>query len=280
MRNNVDKFSVASDNFGWTTTLKKTEVIHEPMPRKPFVEPNITIKRQWLKVLEKFLYLSIALSKSIVVDDEVNTRLTKASAAFGRIDRNEWNRKGISEPMEINVYRTVVLITLPYGCETWTTYQQYMKKLNHFHTTCLRKILGITWQKHISNTEVLTRASLPSIYTILLQSQLRCASHIVCMKDHRYPKKLLFNELSQGKRSHGDQRKHFKDTQKISIKSFGMTTNSGEKLSNVEHNPVKQEGTQQVSSAKSLERHWHNRLCRHDSLFSQSKILPCTYWPH
>ena len=37
-----------------------------------------------------------------------------------------------------------------YGCETWTTYQRHMKK--HFHTTFLRKILGITLQKNISST--------------------------------------------------------------------------------------------------------------------------------
>ena len=40
------------------------------------------------------------------------------------------------------------------GCEMWTIYHQWhMKKLNHFHMTCLRKILSITWQKH-PNTKV------------------------------------------------------------------------------------------------------------------------------
>ena len=68
----------------------------------------------------------------------------------------------------------------------------------------------------------LTWVSLPSIYTILIQSQLRWAGHVVCMKEDRLPKKMLSGELSQGKRSQGCQKKRFKDTLKVSIKSFGI----------------------------------------------------------
>ena len=118
------------------------------------------------------------------MDDEVNAKLTKVSAAFGQLNRNMWNQRGISVATEIMVYQAIILITHLYGCETWTTYQQHMKKLRHFHTTCLRKILSITWQKNILDTEVFTHASLPSIYTILMQSQLFHADHVVCMKDH------------------------------------------------------------------------------------------------
>ena len=118
---------------------------------------------------------------------KVNTKLAIASAAFSRLNRNVWNQSGILEATKIKVYWAVHLTTLFYGSEIWTTYQWHIK-LNHFHTTCLRKILGITWQKHIPNTKVLTRASLPSIYAILMQSLLHLAGH-VCMKDHRLPKK-------------------------------------------------------------------------------------------
>ena len=77
-----------SDNFGQTINIKKTEVMHQPAPGKPYVEPNITIKRQRLKVVEKFTNIDSTLSEPILMDDEVNTRLTKASAVFGRLNRN------------------------------------------------------------------------------------------------------------------------------------------------------------------------------------------------
>ena len=204
--------------------------MHQPALGKPYVEPYITIKGQRLKVVEKFTYLGSTISKSIVVDDEVNTRLTKVSAAFGRLNRNVGNQRGISEATKIKVYQAVVFTTLVYGCETWTTYQWYIKKLNHFHTTCLRKIFGITWQKHIPDTEVLTWASLPSINTILIRSQLRWADNVVLVKDHPTPKKLVNGKLSQGKRFQGSQEKRFKDTLKVSMKSFGIAPNCLEYL--------------------------------------------------
>ena len=172
MQNCVDKFSMACDNFGLIISPKKTEVMHQPAPGKPYVEPNITIKGQHLKVVETFTYLGNTHSKSIVMDDEMNPRLAKVSTAFGQLNRNVWNHRGILEVAKINVYRAIILTTLVYGSKMWTTYQWHIKKLNHFQTTCLRRIRSIAQQKHIPNTEILSRASLPSIYTILMQSQL------------------------------------------------------------------------------------------------------------
>ena len=126
------------------------------------------------------------------------------------------------------MYRAVVLTTLLYGCETWTVYQRHARKLNHFHTTCLRKLLGITWHDKIPDTEVLTRADLPSIYAILMQSQLRWAGHVARMSDDRLPKRLLFGELQHGKRSQGGQKKRFKDTLKASLKAFNINHNTWE----------------------------------------------------
>jgi hypothetical protein len=42
------------------------------------------------------------------------------------------------------------------------------------------------------------------------------------MPEERLPKKIVYGELRNGKRSHGGQRKRFKDTLKDSLKSFGI----------------------------------------------------------
>ena len=173
--------------------------------------------------MDKFTYLGNSISRNVVIDDEVDARLAKASAAFGRL-----HRRGITTKTKIKVYWAIVLTTLLYGCETWTVYQRHVRKLNHFHTTCLRKLLGIKWQDKIPDTEVLTCADLPSIYTILMQSQVRWAGHVARMSNVRLPKKLLFGELQQGKRSQGGQKKRFKDTLKASLKAFNISHNTWE----------------------------------------------------
>ena len=220
MQESVDKFSTACSNFGLTISIKKTEVLYQPPPGKIISEPNITVHGSRLNVVQRFTYLGSTLSQNATIDDEVDIRIARASASFGRLSKQVWKRKGISIDTKLKVYKAVVLPTLLYGCETWTVYQRHVKMLNHFHTTCLRKLLNIRWQDKVPDTEVLHSAGSLSIHTILMKSQLRWAGHVVRMPDHRLPKHLLYGELQQGRRTQGGQRKRFKDTLKASLKSL------------------------------------------------------------
>ena len=98
----------------------------------------------------------------------------------------------------MKVYHAVVLTTLLYACETWTVYSRHAKQLNHFHMSCLRRLLNVKWQDRIPDTEVLERAGIPSIHTLLEKAQARWAGHVARMPDGRLPKQLLYGELCQG----------------------------------------------------------------------------------
>ena len=111
-------------------------------------------------------YFGRTLSRTATIDTEINNRISKASVAFGRLREKVWDRRGIRLETKLKVYRAVVLTTLLYGAETWTVYRRQEKILNHFHLRCLHSLLHIHWQDKIPNTEVLQRASLPSITTI------------------------------------------------------------------------------------------------------------------
>ena len=100
--------------------------------------------------------------------------------------RRDYSRVTHCLSTKIQVYRAVVGPTLLYGAETWVLcWKQQIRLLEWFHQRCLRSILGIKWQAHVSNEEVLKRASLPSIESILLQVQLRWAGHVTRMEDVR-----------------------------------------------------------------------------------------------
>ena len=228
MQQNVDKFAEACTNFGLTISIKKTEVMHQPAPGKTYIEPSITINVQCLKTVYKFTYLGSTLFRNVVIDDEADARLVKANSAFGRLSKNVWNRRGITLETKIKVYRAAVLTTLLYSSETWTVYQRHAGKLNHFHTTHLRKLLGIKWQDKIPDTEVLARSGLPGIHTLLKKSQLQWAGHVARMPDNRLPKKLLFGELQHGKHSLGGPKQRYKDTLKGSLKSFNQNPDTWE----------------------------------------------------
>ena len=52
-----------------------------------------------------------------------------------------------------------------------TFHKLICKRLNHFHTSCLRKLLKIKWQDRIPDTEVLKRAGMQSVHTLLKLTQ-------------------------------------------------------------------------------------------------------------
>ena len=231
MQKGVDQVSDSCDSYDLTISIKKTEVVYQPAPGKPYKEPTITVKGQRLQVVDKFTYLGSTLSRVVHIDDEVNARIAKASAAFGRIRGSIWDRSGIRLDTKLKVYRSVVLPTLLYACETWTVYQRHAERLNHFHTSCLRKLLKIKWQDRIPDTEVLKRAGMQSIHTLLKLAQLRWTGDVTRMPDERLPKKILYGELQVGKRSHGGQKKRYKDTLKASpLKTSTYQQSHGNRL--------------------------------------------------
>ena len=152
MQQNVDKFAEACTNFSLMISIKKTEVMLQPATGKTYIEPSITINGRCLKAVNKFIHLGNTLSRNVVIDDEVDARLAKANSAFGRLSKNVWNRRGITledQNQGIPCCCDAVMTMLLYSSETWTVYQCHAGKLNHFHTTHLRMLLGIKWQDKI-----------------------------------------------------------------------------------------------------------------------------------
>ena len=144
-------------------------------------------------------------------------------------------KRGDLGPPSKSAAGAVVLTTLLYGSETWTAYRRHEKQLNHFHLRCLRNLLHIRWQDKVPDTEVLKQANFPSIITTMRKAQLRWAGHVSRMPDDRIPKQLLYGELCHGKRKVGGQRKRFKDSLKVSLKDFNISTESWESRASDRH---------------------------------------------
>ena len=152
MQRAMDQVSQSCDNYDLTISTKKTEVVHQPAPGKPYNEPTITVNGQKLKVVDKFTYLGSTLSRAVHIDDEITARIAKASVAFGRHRANVWERNGIKLDTKLKVYKAVVLPTLLYACETWTVYQRHAKR----HAKAFRNLnFMVTWFTNLRNLKEL-----------------------------------------------------------------------------------------------------------------------------
>ena len=112
MQNGVDQISDSCDSYDLTTSIKTTEVVYQPAPGKPYKVHTITVKGQQLQVVDKFNYLGSTLSRAVHIDGDVNARIAKATAAFGRLLGNiwDWNRLNVISKAETDKMCHFVLV--------------------------------------------------------------------------------------------------------------------------------------------------------------------------
>ena len=106
------KFSNAAKSYGLQISITKTEVMYQPAPGKPYVEPSITIDTVQLPVTKQFKYLSSVLSNDAQMDEDIKARISKASSAYGRLQERVWKPHCIKLNTKIKTYRATVLTPL------------------------------------------------------------------------------------------------------------------------------------------------------------------------
>ena len=84
MQKIVDVFSDASNKFGLTININKTEVLYQPNSTKTR-EEDIIIDGNKLNSVLKFTYLGSTISSNGCIDDEMPRRIANGSACFSRL---------------------------------------------------------------------------------------------------------------------------------------------------------------------------------------------------
>ena len=123
-----------------------------------------------LNAVDHFSYLGSVIFSDATVNKDLDNCLYKASSSFGRTSKRIWQSHSLCLSTKIQVYIVIVVPTLLCGAEPWDLYRKQSRLLERFHQRCLRSILGIKWQDHVSNEEALKRASPPSIESIYAAS--------------------------------------------------------------------------------------------------------------
>ncbi|XP_069981130.1 uncharacterized protein [Penaeus vannamei] len=155
----VDKLSHACKEFGLTISLRKTSIL----PQGAESPPGITIDNTELEVVDTCTDLGSTMSSALSLDDEISSRIAKASTVMTKLNKRVWKNDLLSDKTKLCVYQACVLSIL-YVSESWTTYARQERRLTGFHLRCLRRQLLIRWQDRVSNAEVLECAVLLSMY--------------------------------------------------------------------------------------------------------------------
>ncbi|KAI8512057.1 Zinc-finger of C2H2 type [Branchiostoma belcheri] len=97
------------------------------------------------------------------------------------------------------------------------------KRLNAFHTRCLRKILNISYLDRITNKEVYQRTNQTEVASMIRERRFRWFGHVMRMGDNRMAKKILDWKPCGGKRSRGRPRLTWKADVEKDLEAVGSS---------------------------------------------------------
>jgi len=107
---------------------------------------------------------------------------------MSQLDR-VWRQSRLSNTAKFSIYNSCVLSSLLYAFETWTLLKAHIAKLEAFHMTNQRQILGIFWYEFFMNVEVDTLSQLPSINEATSQRRHSLFGHVRRMDQAAPPTK-------------------------------------------------------------------------------------------
>ena len=207
-----------ASKVGLIFNAKKCEVMNINKPGNLTIKIDDTV----VKETDSFQYLGSTICANGDSHKEIMTRIGKAGAAFGNIQKIL--QKGmLGLKNKLKIYQSLVLSILLYGCETWQIYAADQKKLDAFHTRCLRKILGITFKDRITNEEIFRRTNQKTISEIISERRLRWLGHVWRMDPDRTAKKILNWIPPGGQRSRGRPRLSWKSNVEKDLEATGTS---------------------------------------------------------
>ena len=97
------------------------------------------------------------------------------------LDHGVWCCQYLCGRTKVQVFRSLVLSVLLYGCETWTLIRDLRWTLHSFGTRFLRRILGYRWSNFVSNEWLLRETQMRFVTCIV--RQLRLYGHVALFPD-------------------------------------------------------------------------------------------------
>ena len=124
----TDRLSNSAREYGMQISSKKSKVMVNSGDNTTV---QISMNGQQLEEVMAFKYLGATLTKDGRSTAEIKIRLAIATASMVKLNKI-WSSKDINFATKIKLFKTLVLSTLLYGCESWTLTADSTKRIQAF----------------------------------------------------------------------------------------------------------------------------------------------------
>lgn len=201
---------------GMKINASKTKVLSANIP--PAERLAVTLNGETVEEVEQFKYLGATFTATGQGKDEIAIRISRARAAFVRLQRRLWSRQEIKLSTKARIYQALARTILLYGCETWPLRKEDLHQLDVFDHFCLRRILRVRLSDRIPNAAIRARCKILSLEETLLKRRLRWFGHVLRRPDEEIVRKLVApNTLPGWKKRRGGQLKTWLATVKADM---------------------------------------------------------------
>ena len=137
----LNTFADACDTAGMKISTAKTEVLR--LSRNPD-QCVLQVNGATLKQVEKFKYLGVAFTNNGRHDEELDTRIGKASAVMRALHFSVVIKRKLSKTSKLIIFKTVFVPVLTYVHESWIMTERRIAQVQASKMKFLRKIEGVT----------------------------------------------------------------------------------------------------------------------------------------
>ena len=185
------------------------------------VEENLVVGGDTYEVVDTFCYLGDTLGSGGGVDAAVTARVRRGWQKFKEL-LPFLTSKAPSLKMKGKVYKACVRSGMLYGCETWATRADHVKKMETTEMRMIRWMCGASLADRQTNDTLRRRTGIEPVGVVMMRSRLRWFGHVERKEGTDWVKKCR-EVVVEGRAPVGRPRKTWQETVNEDMRQLGLT---------------------------------------------------------